>query len=259
MKTFIKKLLVMLILGIMVGSVSACSFLSSGTNGSLDGEKQTPVTKKITVYNGETPVEYTLTCGEEGQITVPTKPGEYFVGAYDAKEGGVKYFDIDGKSTVIWAEDKPTVFYSRFASIYDINFTQLKSDESPYSWHSGGVRFVFEFSDEMKNAVLGNLDADLNANIKFEVACDEKNWKFTEAYVTNLKSGGTQYAYFDGDDYLLQPSPYKKLEKTFTLKSKMVKEGNMYFYIEAPYTIWENVKFHVKNVQLTVNFKEPTL
>ena len=258
MKNLFKTTLSIFMLIIMSISVSACSLLNNSINKEHNELPEEPKTTTITVYNGETPVEFTLTLGQEGQIDVFTKPGYYFIGAYDLENGETKYFDIDGKSTVVWSEDKPTVFHARFKSIYDVNYVKLLRDENPYSWHSGEKWFEFAFDDILKNAIMANLDADLGVDIEYEIACDKNNWSFSVAYLTNMTKGGTQYAVADSD-YLVVGQTYTKIERSAIVKAKMVKEGKMYFYIKAPYTIWENVDFHIKNIKLTIKFLEQNL
>lgn len=257
MKKIMKSVSVLLSIVIIIMSITSCSIFSNQSDNDSKMNEKTemppPQTQTITVYKGETPTNYTVTLGEVAKIDVFMEPGFYFVGAYDSEEGGTKYFDANGNSTLVWGSGNPSTYYARFDNISNVTYTQTLRDEDPYSWHSGLKYFTFEFSESLKNAIKANLDEELLVSVSFSVT-RERNWDIGNAYLTNLKTGGEKYVCFE--TVPLSSSSYKEFSKTFKVKAKLVREGCMYFAIEAPITIIESVDYSIKNITLDIAFVE---
>lgn len=77
------------------------------------------------------------------------------------------------------------MYYVRFESISGLSFSQTLRDEDPYKWANGGFWTEFTVSNEMIQAINGNLDADLNVTISFDAACEQK-WQLDKMYLTNM-------------------------------------------------------------------------
>lgn len=242
------KFITMLLTSLLVGSFIGCSVFSN-----VDpNEPSAPTTQEITVYNGNTPVNYTLTYGEVAQIDCFAKAGYYFTGAYDSEENGEKYFDIDGKSTSVWTAGKPDVYYARFESVSTIAFTQTQHEEDPLSWLTGSRWIEFSFDQALINAVQGNLDKKLSVKIEF-YATHTDDWSFSKVYLTNQKTGGERF-YIVDDGAQLDQTKYTKFEKEFVVENKLLKDGKMYLRIETTVLINGNRPYSVKNVKLSASF-----
>ncbi|MBE5730815.1 MAG: hypothetical protein E7350_02550 [Clostridiales bacterium] len=240
----------------IITSLTACSIFSNQVNNNENNgdDKPAPQTQTITVYNSDTPKTYTVTLGEIAKIDIFTKPGFYFAGAYDSADGGTKYFDGDGNSTMVWGEGNPDTYYVRFESISTLMFTQTLRDEEPYKWAHGGFWTEFILNDEMKRAINGNLDTDLTVNISFDAAC-EQAWQLDNVYLTNMKSGGINHMCISSqaEGQLLSNGAYKTFSNTFTIKAKEFKNGEVYLYIHNS-TLVGNTKYFVKNITLDIKF-----
>lgn len=241
----------------IISSLTACSIVSNQPDGSgsgSGGDDPTPKTQTISVYNGDTPTTYTVTLGEVAEIDVFTKPGYYFVGAYDSAEGGTKYFDGNGNSTMVWGAGNPDIYYVRFESISGLSFSQTLRDEDPYKWANGGFWTAFTLSNEMIQAINGNLGADLNVTISFDAACEQK-WQLDKVYLTNMKSGGINHICIDdkSEGQLLADGKYKTFSYTFTIEAKEFKAGEVYLYVHNS-TLVSNTKYFVKNAVLNICF-----
>lgn len=241
----------------IISSLTACSIFSnqpdsSGSGGG--GDNPTPKTQTISVYNGDIPTTYTVTLGEVAEIDVFTKPGYYFVGAYDSAEGGTKYFDGNGNSTMVWGAGNPDIYYVRFESISGLSFSQTLRDEDPYKWANGGFWTAFTLSNEMIQAINSNLGADLNVTISFDAAC-EQEWQLDKVYLTNMKSGGINHICIDdkSEGQLLADGKYKTFSYTFTIEAKEFKAGEVYLYVHNS-TLVSNTKYFVKNAVLNICF-----
>lgn len=249
-----KKILAIILVLATLVSFASCNVLfpeeKTGDGGTKKGNK---TEQSITVYVEGTPVSYTAVIGEVLTINIPNKQGYYFVGAYDREQDGTKYFDESGNSTMVWSDGNPTTFYARFDAIQNIHFTQVLREEDPYSWHSGELFFQFDLDNKLKNAVNANFEANMKVDVSFEATCEENNWDINDVYLTNLKTGGEKYYFFQTADVV--SSNYTKFEKSFTVKAKLVKDGVMYFHIEAPYTVWQNVDYSIKNITLSISFE----
>ena len=256
MKKFAKTLVLFLSMVLIVCSVAACSAFSDNNNADDGGKEDTstePKTQTITVYKDDTPVTYTVTIGETAKIAIPSKPSYYFVGAYDAKENGTKYFDLNGDSTMVWDEGNPDKFYARFESIYNLTYENKQRDEDPYTWNGVTEKYVtFEFSGELKNAVSANLDAKLKVDVSVDLSCDD-SWSFKDIDLKTLKSGGETYVL--GENEQLTGGTYKTFTYSATVPAKLVQSGNIYLCLKAlDSNLLELAKYHVKNVSLTITF-----
>ena len=245
----ITKLATLILSVIMLAiSMTACSLFSNQPDNSGGGGNEgvsTPNTQTITVYNGENHVTYTATLGEVAKIDVFTKPGYYFVGAYDTAEGGTKYFDSTGNSTMVWGAGNPDTYYARFASVLECSYKDTLRED-------GGIWFTFTLDEEIMSAINGNLDHKLNVNISFEAACEE-TWELRKAYITNNKSGGTNHICFDEAIQLPNNAMYKSFNYSFEIKAREFKNGNVYFYIYNS-TIVSVKDYYVKNITLDIEF-----
>lgn len=241
----------------IISSLTACSIFSNQPDDSVSGgggDNPTPKTQTISVYNGDIPTTYTVTLGEVAEIDVFTKPGYYFVGAYDSAEGGTKYFDGNGNSTMVWGAGNPDIYYVRFESISGLSFSQTLRDEDPYKWANGGFWTAFTLSNEMIQAINSNLGADLNVTISFDAAC-EQEWQLDKVYLTNMKSGGINHICIDdkSEGQLLADGKYKTFSYTFTIEAKEFKAGEVYLYVHNS-TLVSNTKYFVKNAVLNICF-----
>lgn len=254
MKKLIKLATLLLGMAMLFMSATACSVVSnkanSGTTSNVSENSAT--TQTITVYKEETPITYTVKYGEVAQIDIFTKQGYYFVGAYDSPEGGKKYFDGNGSSTVVWGVGNPETYYARFEDISAIQFTQAQHQEDPASFLTGGLTFTFEFDQALKNAILANLDENLSVKISFD-AINSDSWQM-DAYLTNLKTGGEKYDILNATK--LDKNQYLSFEKEFKIPARQLQNGNMYLRVETGAIINGNKYYSVKNIMFSISFEK---
>ena len=257
-----KRLLSILLLIATLFSLSSCKLISLGSSnddsensGNSQGDNADSKKSKQTVqvYSEGAAISYTFTGGETAQIEIPSKNGYYFSGAYDSPNGGTKYFDIDGTSVSAWYTGNPSVYYAHFDPISKCRFSEVQRDENPFSWHYGIVWFTFDLGEEFRTAIQANTDKEIAVSVSFDVTCDN-SWEIGEACITNMKSGGEKFKCFSS--LPLTADTYKKCTYQYKIKAKLLKSGTVYFSINAPYTVWEKVKYHIKNVELIAEFAD---
>ena len=227
-----------------------------------DEPEETPKveTQTIKVISDGQETSYDIVIGSKAQIDVISKPGYYFVGAYDKYVGGTQYFDSNGHAVMnSWSKGCPNTYYARFESIYDLTFNQVLRDEDPYSWVDGLVSFEFSLSEEMQKAINANLDANLNVTISFD-GKHTNGYGWTRGFLSNLKTGGEHFYLFGEDDgdgaTCLGKSQYETLSRDFTIKAKLLKDGKLYLYLDTPLIIMRSWKYSVKNLNLTISFAQ---
>ena len=123
---------------------------------------------ELTVYTNGVPETYKAGLNKTVTINPGTKNGYYLKGYYTAEVGGEKYFDVNGESLSVWNKSFPTVFYAQWESIKGFESATDSWDKTyTFSPHFGsatsnpGTKFGWEITDEAKNLVMGNLDANL--------------------------------------------------------------------------------------------------
>lgn len=256
----IKRLFCVLLGVVIATSASACSIFSNQPNktgsnqsGTSNNEEKTPPkTQEITVYDGNVPTTYTATYGQVAEIDTFSRSGYYFTGAYDAPEGGIKYFDGSGQSTMIWGAGKPDTFYTRYDSIYNISYTKIQYDEKPYSWLGTVEKFVeYEFSDELKNAISANLETTVLISGSIDFSCD-KSWEFQTVNLKTLKSGGETYSL--GKNVLLSSGTYRTFPYSVKVPTRLLQSGKVYISLRALEVNIINARYYYKNVKLSVSF-----
>ncbi len=254
MKKLTKTITLILLLGVIIISAMGCSIFNGSNGKDNSGDSGKEKTETITVYNGDTPITYTAKHGDIVEIDVTHKKGYYFLGAWDEKEGGTKYFDCVGESTMVWGEGMPTTFYIRYDDIANLSYgPEIKFEEDPQSTSGGsGLNIKYDLNDEMINAIEANLDAKLKIDVALAVTCDV-DWEFYEVSVQNLTSGGEKN--FLGGGIKLTPGTYKELSFSTKMNAKLFKKGQVYVYIKAKNG--SNVtarRYYYKNVSVAISF-----
>lgn len=257
MKKMTKLATLFLCVIMIISSLTACSIFSnqpdsSGSGGG--GDDPQPKTQTINIFNGDTPTTYTVTLGEVAEIDVFTKPGYYFVGAYDSAEDGTKYFDGNGNSTMVWGAGNPDTYYVRFESIYNLTYTAKQREEDPYKWNGVSEKYVtFAFSDELKNAVSANLDANVVVNVSVDISCDS-SWSFKDIDLKTLKSGGETYVL--GENEQLAGGTYKTFTYSATIPTRLLQSGEIHLYLKGLDSNLINAAYYYyKNVSIAITFE----
>ncbi len=262
MKT-LKKLATMLLSMILIFTTTSCSIFSNQPDNTDDDENNnsTPKTQTITVYNDDVPTTYTVTLGEVAEIDIFTKSESYFVGAYDAPDGGTKYFDGNGLSTMVWSAGNPDTYYARFASIYDLTYSQMQYAEEPYAMGTtgNGCYIAFDFSEELKSAIAGNLDKSLKVTLSLDISMNDKEpnkkgWDFNKIGITNLKNGG-ELIILD-EKIPCKVDTYTNYVYTAEISSRLVQNGTIYVYMQNGYTIYSNFRYYAKNISVQIEFDD---
>lgn len=257
MKTITKLATLLLCIIMSITSLSACSIFSnqSDDSGSGDGgDNPQPKTQTISVYNGDTLTTYTVTIGEVAEIDIFTKPEHYFVGAYDSPEGGTKYFDGNGNSTMVWGVGNPDTYYVRFKSIYDLTYTAKQREEDPYKWNGVSEKYVtFTFSEELRNAVSANLDTNIVVDVSVDISCDS-SWSFKDIDLKTLKSGGETYVL--GENEQLSGGTYKTFEYSATIPTRLLRAGEIHLCLKGLDSNLINAAYYYyKNVYIMIRFE----
>ena len=246
--------LVMLALAMVAcGSTSSTSSKPSATTPPKEEETESKECS-FTVYVDGKPTAYTVLKGEVAQIDIPTKPGYYFEGAYDAEVGGQKYIDESGASTMVWDKTKPTELYARFESIDTLFYSVYELDESPATWVDEDFSMTFELDQKMKNAIAANLDATMIVEISFAIT-HTNNRELNQAYLTNMEQSGEKF-FLVQSLVLLNKDHYTTFSETFEMKAKLLKDGNLYLIVDgASFVLFQSNHFSIKNIALSVYFE----
>ncbi len=167
-----KKLFIGMVVSVLVISclgLIACGGIDFGGNSSSN-DTETETT--ITVYNGETPVEFTVKLGQRAEVRAFTKSGYYLTGYFTEKEGGEKYFETNGLSVGKWQEGNPTTFYAQWASIEGLSVSCTFATDEPLGVFTafGSAKSVqCKLNNVMQNAVNGNLDKKIKIKLSARV------------------------------------------------------------------------------------------
>ena len=189
MKKFIKSLCLTVAICILFSFMTGCSLFADKDE---VGEGFTQST--LTLYDGENSTQYVAKYGEQAQITVSTKKGYYLVGYFDAKEGGTKYIDSEGKSLLDWEKSFPTTLYARWNDISALVQEINVFCGDPEDGGSSGQRTAeIKLNDELKSALKSNFDEKL----KIEYTIDLKTgsgWTASPIgmYIKGYESSGAE-------------------------------------------------------------------
>ena len=247
----IRKICAVLLAFAAVMSFGGCF---GGNGGGEEPKIPTAEKVQVSIYKDGTPTPYEFTVGEVASIPVPAAPDLYFAGVYTAPEGGTRYFDETGKSTMVWQKDSPTELYVRFESIYNLNFSETDCLEDPLSWTGyGNAAFVYTPDTAFRNAIKGNLDKKLVVNYSFLYKDSSGNSRIKTTYFFRNSDNSSGEVYnrteLEGTD------SYVTYCGSFTLRAGDLLNGDLHFYIEKSYG-YEKV-YHVKNVQVSFAFEKP--
>ncbi len=166
MKKQMRSIVLTLALCLLFSSMTGCSLFADKDE---VGEGFTQST--LTLYDGENATQYVAKYGEQAKITVATKKGYYLVGYFDAKEGGTKYIDGEGKSLLDWEKSFPTTLYARWGDISTLlQEISVFGNEPKDGGFSGQRTTTVKLSDELKSAIKSNFDE----KIKIEYSIDLK-------------------------------------------------------------------------------------
>ena len=253
MKKITKLVTFLLCLTTLAISLTGCFGNDSGNDDGGNNPPPAPRTQTITVYNDEIPTTYTATYGEVVTIDVFSKQGYYFVGAYDAEEGGTKYFDGQGNSTMVWGAGKPDTYYVRYNSIYNLTYNSTQREEDPYKWNGVAEKYVtFAFSNDLKRAISANLDAKLNVTISIDISCDS-SWGFKDIDLKTLKSGGETYVL--GENVQLTGGTYKTFTYSAEVPTRLLQSGEIHLYLKGlDANIINAAYYYYKNVSISISF-----
>ena len=167
-----KKLGLYVVLAILVllavSVFTACIFspTSSSTNNNDDSQQEEIKTTSITIFDGEYSKEFTVKNGKQVNIDALYGRDKYLKGYYNAEEGGTRYFDSMGKSTVVWSADLPNVFYAQWGKIEEIDAQTVQYFTDTPNTRSDTI-LTIDLSPELYNAVKGNLDSTLKIDMQF--------------------------------------------------------------------------------------------
>lgn len=277
MKKIIKSATLLLCAVMLLTSLSACSifndFSNNGGNSKDHSDTQTkakteaqtetkteaqtessPKTQTITVYNGDTAMTYKATFGKTAKIDVFRKSGYYFVGAYDSPNGGMKYFDCNGNSTVVWGVGNPDTYYVRYESIYNVNYVEKQRSEDPYKWDGVSEKCVsFEFSDALNQAISANLDRNVIVTVSVDISCDD-SWMFQKIALKTMKSGGETYVL--GTDLQLAGGTYKTFTYSASIPARLLQSGEIHLYLKGLNSnLLTLAYYYYKNVSVAIVFE----
>ncbi|MBQ7761187.1 MAG: hypothetical protein IJ400_03945 [Clostridia bacterium] len=227
---------------------AGCGMFSGSSVGG--GAKQTT----ISTYNGTVKTDYTVQYGKEATVDVPAKPGYYFDGFYSSEEGGDKYFDITGKSSTIWLEGLPSVFYAQWNPISELNFEEEINIEDPVTWSGyGSVSFTFTLTPEIKNAIKGNLDKNVKITYSFDLK-DASRYSRTDMSFTlaNSHSSGKENVYSKVWDSSSATNYTHFSGETTTTARKFLKEGKVCGKLSKSYGYDDH--YAIKNIKITFEF-----
>jgi len=214
-----KILFILASLGIVFAS-SSCAF-------GIDGDSRN--TTNITIHDEESSVTFVVQYGKQASVTSFVKQDFYLKGYYDANVGGVKYFDSNGLSLLIWQETNPSEFYAQWGLLSELEFSD--GDEGIFTAAYPGYKgFYYEVQNEFFNGVKGNLDKNLSFDVTFKM----KAGKNRSEYLFVLKDdkvGPGETFYSQELDF--STSSYISYDLHFNASALVAKNGIIYIYITA--------------------------
>lgn len=246
-----KKILTVALLLLLIASMSVClagCFFDSDKDDKKDSpvqeeEKETQVS--VTVYDGDYSKTYSFKVNEENKVAPLYKADLYLKGFYDRKEGGTKYFETDGVATGLWQESNPTELYAQWGDIYDLQDEWKEYfDNTCYI----GVKFPITYSKEMANAILGNLDKQIEVHINCLAKDDYSNHSL---YVYLKDTGGNDCEIFDRYYSSNNTTIYQEFNITLTGNARCGKKGYSYIHISRGNSIGNG---YMKDVTITARF-----
>ncbi|MBO5313364.1 MAG: hypothetical protein J6B29_05300 [Clostridia bacterium] len=245
------------ILSIIIVLSTLCSLFSCGamfgqTNQDSNGNNNSVKKTTISIYNGSVKTSYTVEYGKEASVAVLSKPGYYLDGYYTMETGGDMYFDMNGNSTQVWQEGLPSVFYAQWKPLSELVYSEEKRIENPKSWSGYDFPgFSFELTQEIKNAIKGNLDKRVRITYSFDLM-DRSNNTYTsmQFYLSNsLESGRENFV----STTLATQSSYQHYSNSVTTTArKFLNSGEVCMAFKKTYGYDDY--YSVKNLKITFEF-----
>lgn len=159
---------IVLLLAMILPALSSCGFLDllNGHSGGNQDDSESLETTQITLYDGDFSKTFDVAIGKKASISELTKQGYYSLGYFDSPEGGTKYFNADGTSTVAWNYNLPTSFYVQYAPISSFSYIDDSAFDGTYDfgWH---IKHDLVISPECMNGIKANLDLNLSITASF--------------------------------------------------------------------------------------------
>lgn len=242
------------------------AFLLSGCGiidiGGLKGDGNYNNSKKeteIIIYNDDNPITFTVRYGVQAEITALTKSNHYLKGYFTERSDGEKYFDVNGKSTAVWQEGNPDIFYAQWGSLEDLLFTETNDGVfgGPTNALGSNVTFYYNLVGDFGNAIRGNLDKELKIVVKFKMKVRVKNTDKMQL-ITMDRNDSAREIYDRQDITELNFSNYDEYEIEFTSKAEVAKNGRIYLVFNrvggVDYSISNTPPYHIKDFSIKITF-----
>ena len=189
--------------------------------------------------------------------------GEFYIKGSLLKEGNV-YLYLAGEPINLLGSDNDysvknaKISISRTANSTSAGtkeiYTQILCDENPMIWRDGGKWLTFTMSEPMKVAIENNPNMLLNVSISFE-AMHPNEYGFVKVYASNLKEGGERFHFINSTTYL-SANTYTEFSKNFQINTNLVRDGQIYLYVEGAWPVLIGENYSLKNAKIMVSFAE---
>lgn len=189
--------------------------------------------------------------------------GEFYIKGSLFKEGNI-YLYLAGEPINLLGSDNDysvknaKISISRTANSTSAGtkeiYTQILCDENPMTWRDGGKWLTFTMSEPMKVAIENNPNMLLNVSISFE-AMHPNEYGLVKVYASNLKEGGERFNFINSTTYL-SANTYTEFSKNFQINTNLVRDGQIYLYVEGAWPVIIGENYSLKNAKIMVSFAE---
>ncbi|MCL2555644.1 MAG: hypothetical protein FWE03_01315 [Firmicutes bacterium] len=163
-----KILMICLLALIIIFPLSACDLFG-------DDNQPPPATVSVVLVDGD---DYFTAGFEIGQIAelelekVTTRQGYFLQGYFSDISGGARYLDSAGRSLEPWGANFPQRLYAQWGQISELkHYSEVFAENGVVLQGnnlSGSTNFDFTFSDEVINAIRGNLDRQIRISLTLQ-------------------------------------------------------------------------------------------
>ncbi len=247
-----KKILCAVLIATIMICTTSCSAMF-GTEGTDNPPAKTePVV--LTIKGGNYEYTQEVTIGEEARVELPLKNQYFCSGLYSEENGGTKYFDSDGTSTMKWQASFPTTLYAQWEDIHSLSWTapiNFDSTAATFGWKKS---VEYTLPSDFCNAIEGNLSETLLISVTFKgmdelfVGTYSETWAISISDLGLDESGREIYA----TKQITTDKNYKTFTLSFEVDASCAKNGQFVIGFNRGNTFNKGC---IKNLNVSVAFE----